>query len=123
MKITPSSGAFSSMTSVTPAMPGDTPAKDKSVPPVVAASAPEPVNPERDPFRRDDLEQAVAQIKETGRIFNRQLEFEVTDNHRVVIRVLDSATRDVIREIPPETLMRALDRMEEALGLLLDRKV
>jgi len=123
MKVTSGTSAFPSLTAVAPATPGETPAIAKPGASVVAAGAPEPAHPERDLLRREDMERAVGIVKETVRIFDRDLEFEVTDNNRLVIRVLDATTRKVIREIPPEELIKALERMEEALGLFLDRKV
>lgn len=70
----------------------------------------------------DDLEEAVAKMNEVVRIFDRALQFEVVKPHRIVIRVVDTRTGEVIRQMPPEKLLEAFYRMEEALGLLLDEK-
>ncbi|HEY8347861.1 MAG TPA: flagellar protein FlaG [Symbiobacteriaceae bacterium] len=69
-----------------------------------------------------DLEEAVEKMNEVVRIFDRALQFEVVKPHRIVIRVVDTRTGEVIRQMPPEKLLEAFYRMEEALGLLLDEK-
>lgn len=45
------------------------------------------------------------------------------DTNEIVIKIINSETNEVIRQIPPEELMRLKKRMEEIHGLLLNRKV
>lgn len=82
---------------------------------------PSPIAPEEPD--RESIQEAVTKMNRAARALNRALEFEVVDKNRVVIRVIDAESREVIREIPPERLMEALRSVEETIGLLLDRKV
>jgi hypothetical protein len=41
---------------------------------------------------------------------------------RVYAEVLDSSTREVVKTIPPMELLKAMARIDQALGLLLDRE-
>jgi hypothetical protein len=43
--------------------------------------------------------------------------------NRVVVKVLDPETGDVIREIPPESVIEALKQLKKALGTLVDEEV
>lgn len=70
-----------------------------------------------------ELTKVVDKINEAARVFNHTLQFEVAQDHQIVIRVIDTAKGNVVREIPPEKLMDAFERMEAALGLLLDAKL
>lgn len=69
-----------------------------------------------------ELQEAVAKINDTAKILNRALEFVMVED-RIVVKVIDAESREVIREIPPEKLIEALRSMEETFGLLLDRKL
>lgn len=53
------------------------------------------------------VEQAVNQVNEFVQTLNRDLQFTVDDaSGRTVIKVLDTETKEVIRQIPPEELLR-----------------
>ncbi|HVK94226.1 MAG TPA: flagellar protein FlaG [Noviherbaspirillum sp.] len=66
---------------------------------------------------------AVKQINETLKRLSQGLEFSVDpDNQRAIVKVVDTQTQDVIRQIPtPEALeiAKALDRVQ---GLLIREK-
>ncbi|MBN1686942.1 MAG: flagellar protein FlaG, partial [Spirochaetales bacterium] len=42
---------------------------------------------------------------------------------QVVVKVIDSKTDKVIKEIPPEVLQRLYVRIREAIGLLIDEMI
>jgi len=44
------------------------------------------------------------------------------DLHRVVARVVDSDTGEVIREVPPEELVELAKRMKALMGAMLDKR-
>ena len=80
--------------------------------------------PERKPSS-DQLREAVKEIQESvgNSNSNTNLQFSVDeDTGRTVVSVIDSETRQVVRQIPSEEVMRmarALDRMQ---GLLVNGK-
>lgn len=90
-------------------------------PPEVAAVAVEgSVATESDP--RAALEGAVARLNETARIFDRTFRFHVDEESgRIVVRVFNSVTGELIGQIPPEEVLRVAAGIREFLGLLLDR--
>lgn len=70
-----------------------------------------------------ELEQVVEKMNKAVQVFSHALQFEVTKSNRIIIRVLDTNTGEVIRQIPPEELLDTFKRMEDALGVLIDRRV
>jgi flagellar protein FlaG len=52
------------------------------------------------------------------------VEFDLGDDgSRTIIRIIDIATGDVIRQIPSEAALRVADRLDELRGLLLREQV
>lgn len=70
----------------------------------------------------EQLDRMVEKMNETARVFGHHLQFEAVRPNRIVIRVVDSASGQVITEIPPEKLIKAFEGMEHTLGMLLDEK-
>lgn len=70
------------------------------------------------------VEQAVSQVNEFVQNLNRDLQFTVDENSgHTVIKVLDTETKEVIRQIPPEELLRIANYLLEADGSSLLLKV
>ncbi len=69
------------------------------------------------------IDQAVEKLKGLGNLFNRRLDFRVDrDTHRVVVKVIDTETDKVIKEIPPEQVLRLAAKIQEMIGLLVDEE-
>lgn len=70
------------------------------------------------------VRQATERLNKMVEAFNTQLRFSVhKGTGEIMVKVVDSKTGDVIREIPPEKVLDAVARMEETLGILLDARV
>ncbi|HWI65645.1 MAG TPA: flagellar protein FlaG [Symbiobacteriaceae bacterium] len=70
-----------------------------------------------------ELAKVVEKANETARVFNHSLEFQMSQGKQIVIRVVDTTSGQVVREIPPEKFMDAFKQMEDAVGLLLDLRL
>jgi flagellar protein FlaG len=70
-----------------------------------------------------ELAKVVEKVNQTAQVFNHSLRFQMGQGKQIVIRVIDMTSGQVVREIPPEKFMDAYQRMEDALGLLLDAKL
>lgn len=69
------------------------------------------------------LQQSIEKLKELGNLFNKRLDFRVDETtHRVVVKVIDTETDKVIKEIPPEQILHIAARMQEMIGLLVDEE-
>lgn len=63
---------------------------------------------------KQGLEQAVAKVNELFQAEQRKLSFSVNDKtHDVVIEVRDTETDEVIRQIPPEFVVKLAEQMRE----------
>jgi hypothetical protein len=70
-----------------------------------------------------ELAKLVDQVNETARIFNHSLRFSIGENNRVIVKVVDDENGEILREIPPEHFTDLFNRMENALGLLLNLRL
>lgn len=71
---------------------------------------------------QERLEKMADGLNAALRPYGRSLQFEMTEYKRIVIKVVDNKTGDVIRQIPPDDLVRAFTKMAETLGLFMDVK-
>jgi flagellar protein FlaG len=69
------------------------------------------------------LNDAIDKLKKAGDIFNRRLEFKVDEEtHRIMVKVIDTETDKVIKEIPPEQIIELAAKIQEMVGLLVDEE-
>ena len=95
----------------------DAPKKKEQPIPVVRDEA---NNDAREEARRQELEQILEQTAGA----DRYLRFEKHDKTgKWMVRVCDSQTDEVIKEIPPERILDMVGRFCELAGLLVDEKV
>ena len=72
---------------------------------------------------RDAVEKAVVEVNEVLARRNISLLFSVDEAaNRVVVKVTDRDTGDIIRQIPPEVQLRVAGHIRELLGILLNEK-
>lgn len=92
---------------------------EQAAQPKVEALAPAASEP-----KRDELEQAVTDIREFVQASQRQLDFSIDDSTgRVVVKVIATESGDVIRQIPSETALKLAQSLSQASSLLFDDKV
>ena len=69
------------------------------------------------------LHKAIDKANFTFEIQNRSLRFKIHERlNEVIVKVVDSKTEEVIREIPPEKLLDMFANMLELAGLLVDER-
>ncbi len=72
---------------------------------------------------REDLEGALDALNQAISILNHQLSFSIDESTgRLLTKVVDSTTGEIIRQIPPERVLAFVRRFQEFLGLLVDEK-
>lgn len=70
---------------------------------------------------RVDVEAAVEKINGAMEFINKGLKFSVHEGaERVMVEVIDKATDEVLKEIPPRELLETLALIREMVGLLID---
>lgn len=72
---------------------------------------------------KETVEEAVESINGAIEHINRGLRFSVhEDTQRIMVKVVDMVTQEVIKEIPPEDVLDTAARIREAIGLLIDER-
>ena len=75
-------------------------------------------------MQRADIDAAVDQIQKIADMFGRELKFQVSDDLRkVVVKVIDTSTDKVVREIPSQEVQRLQLQIQEAIGLIFDQSI
>jgi len=69
------------------------------------------------------VQEAVDDINKVLHYLNERLEFSVHEaTNRIMVRVLDRETEEVLREIPPEQILDLVAKLQELVGLLVDKR-
>jgi flagellar protein FlaG len=110
------------LTAVTPAITPEVLAVPATAPVAVKAkvATPDPVPAQK--TQPPPVEQIVKDLNDTMRVINTNIAFSVDqDTGKTVIKVVDSDTKKVIRQIPTEEMLRVASRLKELLGILFDK--
>lgn len=74
-------------------------------------------------YDQEDLHRAVDKINEKVQQVMRDIKFSVDEkSDRVVIKVIDQLTKEIIREIPPEAVIDMAQQLDRAQGVLIEEK-
>lgn len=102
------------------------PATERGTPPAgaKAASAAAAPAPAQSTARSEDVRKAASQVNEALKgTASSDLQFSVEgDNKQVVVRVVDSQTKEVIRQIPSEEMVAISKAIDNLSGLLVQQK-
>ncbi len=84
----------------------------------------QPGRTEPDHYSMEDLTEAVESLNKAVEAVDRGLEFEIHEpTQRILVRVMDKAQDEVIREVPPEKILDLVAELRELVGILVDRRV
>jgi flagellar protein FlaG len=71
-----------------------------------------------------DFHSALLNLEKAITQFNRRFKIYADNNiNRIIIKVIDRETDKVIREIPPEEIQHLLTKINEMVGLLVDKTI
>ncbi|MCR4441618.1 MAG: flagellar protein FlaG [Peptococcaceae bacterium] len=63
-------------------------------------------------------------LNKVSEFYDRQLRFDVfEETNRVYVQVIDKATKEVIKQIPPQEMLELSAKIKEMVGLFLDKYV
>jgi len=72
----------------------------------------------------EEIREAVSQLNEFVQGIRRELQFSVDeDSGHTVIRVYNTDTDELVRQIPSEEVLQAASLIEESVGLILKEQV
>lgn len=87
------------------------------------ASVQEQAQAARQQATREDVESAIKKANQVVQATARDLEFTIDkSNGATVVKVVDRATKEVIRQIPSEEMLAIADSIERMQGLLVKQK-
>ena len=70
------------------------------------------------------VDEIVHNLNKSMQDLGTQVSFSVdSDTKHVVIKVIDAATKEVVRQIPPENMLRLSENIRELLGVMVDQSV
>ncbi|WP_457642017.1 flagellar protein FlaG [Persephonella sp.] len=73
---------------------------------------------------QDMLKKAVENMNKKFEMLNSQLKVEVDEDTGIrVIKIVDKGTKEVVRQIPPEVMLKIAKYLDEVAGLLFNEKV
>ena len=73
---------------------------------------------------REAVEKALVKANELARKFSRELNFTYDDRiDKIVVKVMEGDTEKVVRQIPPEEMIRLSVKMDDLLGMLINQDV
>ncbi|VXB91513.1 Flagellar protein FlaG protein [Pseudomonas sp. 8AS] len=95
------------------------PSVENERPAVAAQAEAEQVEAEQPVPSRGQVEHAVSSIQDFVQSVRRNLNFQVDDSSgRVVVKVTDSQSGDVIRQMPTEEALKLAESLDEVRSLL-----
>lgn len=75
-------------------------------------------------YTEDELVEAIDLVNEEFIIYDRRFERGVHErSNRVMVKVIDTLTDEVIREIPPEKILDAMANICELAGIIVDERI
>ena len=86
--------------------------------PSVHAASPQPTH-----IETSDLQKAVDRVREVFQNVEPRLQFEVDpDLHRVIVKIMNGDSGEVIRQIPPQEVLDLAKNLQASKGLLLKQQ-
>ena len=70
------------------------------------------------PTMLKDLESKINKMQEVGMVFS-----QYKDSGKMIVKVIERGTDKVIREIPSEEFLNLVEKMDQMIGILFDKKV
>ena len=75
-------------------------------------------------INNEDLEMVIFKMNELVEPLRRNLKFELHDKlDKYYVTVIDSSTKEVIKEIPPKKMLDMYAEMADFMGILVDKKI
>ena len=73
---------------------------------------------------KEDLETVASDLSDFMQSLNTDIEFSIHEKSgRMMVKVVDTKTHDVLKEFPPEELLDTIGAIRDYVGALLDKKV
>lgn len=72
----------------------------------------------------EEIQKDLEMINEQLKSSNSSIQFSIDDkSNEIIVRIVDRDTGEVIRQIPPESIVRLRDSMRDMSGLFVEKKI
>ena len=72
-------------------------------------------------LNKENIDNLVDTLNSAAKSINEKVSFSFHEKtHRVIMKVMDKGTNEVIREIPPKEMIRLLEHMHDLIGMFVD---
>lgn len=79
--------------------------------------------PQKEISKEETIE-GVEVLNDTMKLYNHKLHFEVhEDTKRLKVAIVDKVTNETIKEIPPEEMLDMLAKIQDMIGILIDKRI
>jgi len=80
------------------------------------------VQEEVESLSKEDIEKITNVLNESAKLFDISLRFSVeSDINRIIVTVFDKTNDEVIRQVPPEEVVRLAKKLSEMVGVLFNK--
>jgi len=70
-----------------------------------------------------NISEAMERVAGTAKLFNRKIHLEVENElNMLVVKIIDSETNEIIRQLPPEEMVKLSKNAKDLKGLLIDKE-
>ncbi|WP_352418312.1 flagellar protein FlaG [Proteiniborus sp.] len=75
-------------------------------------------------YTEEEIKSAIGSVNKAINPYDRRLEFSIHEGTRYIsVKVIDTNTDEVIREIPPEKILDMVAKLWELAGIIVDKKI
>lgn len=79
---------------------------------------------EKRDIKPEELQKLIEEVKRKFDMLSKYLKIDIDRELEIpVVKIIEKGTKRVIRQIPPEYLLELIKRIDQLLGLLMERKV
>ena len=73
---------------------------------------------------KSNFDKQADKLNQVMDLFNYSIRFTLDDeSKRMVVKVVNSETDEVVRQIPPKEMLQLMNRLDQVVGVILDEKV
>lgn len=78
----------------------------------------------REEVPREEVEKTIEKLNRLMGLFEKRMKFEVHEEaNRIMVKIIDEKSGEVLREVPPKKILDMLSSFAEYVGILIDKKV
>lgn len=75
-------------------------------------------------FNQEEINNALDKLNSTLETYNQDLRFKYYEEaERMMVQVIDIPTNEVIKEIPPEEILKMVARIKRMVGMIIDETI